>query len=125
MRYSLLIFYLVTRLTLLPLTVAVKEIHLMGLIPMTGDMWPGGGACLPATEMALRHVNAREDILSDYKLNLIWRDTQVIITCIYLTHLVNLTPLNSCNKLNVFAYVSTCMFVFVVVLFHGLIYLSS
>ena len=56
---------------------ARKDLYLMGLLPMTGDGWPGGGACLPALEMAIRHVNARDDILPDYKLNLIWKDTSV------------------------------------------------
>ena len=44
---------------------------------MTGNVWPGGGACLTSAELALRHVNAREDILKDYKLDLTWRDSKV------------------------------------------------
>ena len=55
----------------------LKDINVMGLFPMTGENWPGGGACLPAVEMALRQVNARDDILKGYRLNLIWGDTKV------------------------------------------------
>ena len=56
-----------------------KDLYLMGLLPMTGDTWPGGGACLPPMEMAVRQINDREDILSGYRLNLIWKDTAVNI----------------------------------------------
>ena len=54
-----------------------KTLNIMGLLPMTGNVWPGGGACLTSAELALRHVNAREDILKDYKLDLTWRDSKV------------------------------------------------
>ena len=49
----------------------------MGMLPLTGETWPGGGACLPPMEIALRQINERDDILPDYKLNLIWKDTAV------------------------------------------------
>ena len=55
----------------------VKTLNIMGLLPMTGKAWPGGGACLTAAELALRHVNEREDILKEFKLNLTWRDSKV------------------------------------------------
>ncbi|KAL3832387.1 hypothetical protein ACJMK2_024035, partial [Sinanodonta woodiana] len=51
-------------------------LNLMGLLPMTGNVWSGGGACLPALQMGIDHVNARTDILPGYNLNLIWKDTQ-------------------------------------------------
>ena len=54
-----------------------KTLNIMGLLPMTGNVWPGGGACLTSAELALRHVNARADILKDYKLDLTWRDSKV------------------------------------------------
>ena len=63
--------------SLLPVCSPMKDLYLMGLIPMTGDTWPGGGVCLPPMEMAIRHVNEREDILPGYRLNLIWKDTAV------------------------------------------------
>ena len=63
----------------------LKELNVMGLFPMTGETWPGGGACLPAVEMAIRHVNARDDILKGYKMNLIWGDTMVSRTSLTLS----------------------------------------
>ena len=54
-----------------------KTLNIMGLFSVTGSNWPGGGACLTAAQMALRDVNAREDIFTDFKLNLTWRDGKV------------------------------------------------
>ena len=54
-----------------------KTLNIMGLFSVTGSNWPGGGACLTAAQMALRDVNAREDIFPDFKLNLTWRDGKV------------------------------------------------
>ena len=54
-----------------------KDLNIMGLLPMTGNLFRGGKACLIGANMALRHVNSRDAILSDYKLNFIWEDTQV------------------------------------------------
>lgn len=53
------------------------ELNIMGLFSITGENWPGGGACLTAAEMALRHVNARDDLFPKFRLNLIWRDGKV------------------------------------------------
>ncbi|KAL5007635.1 hypothetical protein ScPMuIL_016441 [Solemya velum] len=50
----------------------------MGLLPMKGTYWPGGGACLPALEMAIDDVNSRADILNGYDLNLTWMDSMCI-----------------------------------------------
>ena len=44
---------------------------------MTGKGWTGGGACLPAVLMALRHVNERAGLLDDYNVTYTWVDTQV------------------------------------------------
>lgn len=55
----------------------LKTLNIMGLLPMTGEKWSGGGACLTAVHMALRQVNEREDILTGYKLDLTWRDGKV------------------------------------------------
>lgn len=68
--------------TLLPmieivLQAEIKTLNIMGLLPMSGEKWSGGGACLTAAEMALRHVNGRNDVLKDFKLDLHWRDGEV------------------------------------------------
>ena len=55
----------------------LKELTLQGFLPMTGKGWVGGGACLPATLMALRHVNEKPGLLDDYNLTYTWVDTQV------------------------------------------------
>ena len=46
---------------------------------MTGETWPGGGACLPAILMAVRHVNERPGLLDGYNVTYTWADTKVII----------------------------------------------
>lgn len=56
-----------------------KELRLLGLLPMTGDGWSGGTACLPATQMAIEDVNANENILKGYKLMYNWIDSKVKI----------------------------------------------
>ncbi|XP_071791804.1 gamma-aminobutyric acid type B receptor subunit 1-like [Asterias amurensis] len=40
-----------------------------------GGGWDGSGI-LPACQMALEHINEREDILTDYDLKMVWSDTQ-------------------------------------------------
>ena len=61
-----------------------KTLNIMGLFSVTGQNWPGGGACLPAAEMAIRHLNDRDDIFPNFKLNMIWRDGKVrVILIIY------------------------------------------
>ena len=52
-------------------------LNLMGFLPMTGTGWAGGGACLPASLMAVRHVNERPGLLDGYNLTYTWVDTQV------------------------------------------------
>ena len=56
----------------------VKNLELLGFLPMTGKGWVGGAACLPAVNMALRHVNERQDILDGYNLTYSWVDSQVM-----------------------------------------------
>uniref|UniRef100_A0A3B3BNY8 Gamma-aminobutyric acid (GABA) B receptor, 1b n=1 Tax=Oryzias melastigma TaxID=30732 RepID=A0A3B3BNY8_ORYME len=51
-----------------------KKLYIGALFPMSGG-WPGGQACLPATQMALQLVNKRTDILPDYELELIHYDS--------------------------------------------------
>lgn len=47
-----------------------------GIFPMTGG-WAGGKGCKPAVEMALKHVNNREDILPGYRLEMVDNDSKV------------------------------------------------
>ncbi|KAL5007052.1 hypothetical protein ScPMuIL_015858 [Solemya velum] len=53
-----------------------KDLNIMGLLPMTGTIWPGGNSCLPAVEMAIEDVHATDGLLDDYRLNYIWLDTK-------------------------------------------------
>ena len=53
-----------------------KVVYVMGLFGMEGS-WPGGNAMLPAAQLGLDHVNAREDILPDYELRTAWSNTKV------------------------------------------------
>ena len=41
-----------------------------------GGGWDGSGV-IPAVEMAFDHINGREDVLQDYELKMVWKDTQV------------------------------------------------
>ena len=54
-----------------------KDIYIGGLFPIKSIGWDAGGI-LPAVEMALDDINNRSDILQSYKLNLLWKDTQVL-----------------------------------------------
>ncbi|XP_067676189.1 gamma-aminobutyric acid type B receptor subunit 1-like [Haliotis asinina] len=54
----------------------VKDLYILGLFPMDGDSWPGGAAIKIATEIALEHVNAMDNMLVGYNLNLIWNNTR-------------------------------------------------
>lgn len=53
-----------------------KTLTIGGIFPMNGS-WAGGQGCFPAVLMALEDVNAREDILSDYYLEMDHNDSQV------------------------------------------------
>ena len=52
------------------------QIHILGLYPMSGG-WAGGEALLPATQLALKHINANESILADFELIVDVGDTKV------------------------------------------------
>ncbi len=60
----------------LPQVSNLTDLYLMGLWPMQGP-WPGGIGILPASLMALEHINANPNILPGYRLNMIWNDTKV------------------------------------------------
>ena len=55
----------------------LRDIRLQGFLPMTGTGWPIGGACLPATLLAVRQVNEREGLLDGYNISYSWADTEV------------------------------------------------
>ena len=63
-----------------------KDLNIMGFFPMTGKVFRGGKACLLGADMALRHINGRDDFLEQFNLNLIWRDSKVIL-CVVIFHL--------------------------------------
>lgn len=56
----------------------LRPIRLQGYIPMTGEGWSGGKACLVATLMAVRHVNERSGLLNGYSINYSWTDSKVM-----------------------------------------------
>ena len=58
-------------------TTEVRPLHLQGLLPMTGGGWDVGGACLPATLMAMRDVNEMQGLLDGYKFTFSLYDTKV------------------------------------------------
>ena len=60
-----------------------KVLNIMGLLPMTGEKWPGGAACLTASEMAARHINERHDVLKEFTLDLYLQDGAVSVDCYY------------------------------------------
>ncbi len=53
-----------------------KTLTIGAIFPMSGS-WAGGKACLPAVEMAQEDVNARLDILPEYKLDMKYNDSKV------------------------------------------------
>ncbi|XP_077998724.1 gamma-aminobutyric acid type B receptor subunit 2-like [Glandiceps talaboti] len=55
---------------------ARSALNLAGLFPFDTYEWAGGQGSLPAAELALSHVNAREDILHGYELKMIWKDSK-------------------------------------------------
>lgn len=54
-----------------------KELRVLGMLPLTGDGWRGGGVCLPATQMAVEDVNAHDGLLPGYNLTYEWIDSKV------------------------------------------------
>ena len=51
-------------------------LYIGGIFPMSGG-WAGGQGCRPAAQMALQHVNERDDILPGYHLEMIQHDSEV------------------------------------------------
>ena len=55
-----------------------RPLYIGSMAPMTGKRaWWGAGISL-AIEMAFEDINVRNDVLRDYRLQLVARDTQVI-----------------------------------------------
>ena len=55
----------------------IKDLYLMGLISLSGDVWPAGEAMMAVINMALEQVNNRTDVLDGYRLNVLVEDTKV------------------------------------------------
>ncbi|KAH3719743.1 hypothetical protein DPMN_062614 [Dreissena polymorpha] len=56
-----------------------KELRVLGLLPMTGNAWPGGNACLVSNKMALEDVNAFSGLLEGYNLTYAFIDSMVCL----------------------------------------------
>ena len=54
----------------------LKDLYVLGMFPMRGQ-WAEGPGYSQAVLMGLEDVNARQDLLPGYRLNMIWNDTQV------------------------------------------------
>ena len=65
----------------------VTKLYLLGLFPFGGITWVGGPAMSIASEMAFRDINANPDILPDYELVLVNKDSAVsTIRFVYICH---------------------------------------
>ncbi len=60
------------------------DLYLLGLWPMIG-VWPGGQGILPGALLALDQVNNDPTILPDYRLNMIWNDTEVSQSVVHIS----------------------------------------
>ena len=54
----------------------VTDLYMIGLYPFHGA-WNGGAAMLAGSQIALKQINERDDVLPNYRLNLLWNDTGV------------------------------------------------
>ncbi len=90
-----------------------KDIFIGGFYPLSGPFSDWGQGCLPAAELAVKHINDRSDVLEDYQLNLVNMDTQVrnpsIICITILSPKIFLEP-------NLIIYISSLAFPFLHVL---------
>lgn len=75
LRKILQVFVFITLFIHNSIEIKDKNITIGGIFPMSGS-WAGGQGCLPAVEMALEDVNAREDILPEYRLHMDYNDSQ-------------------------------------------------
>lgn len=54
-----------------------RVIYIGGFYPITGDLSSFGRGLIPAAQLAVDHINERDEVLPGYKLQLINTDTQV------------------------------------------------
>jgi len=59
-----------------------KVLYIGGIFPMTGG-WAGGKGCRPAVDMALEDVNANENILPGYRLEMFANDSMVSVSILF------------------------------------------
>ena len=61
------------------------QLYLAGLFPLSVSGWIGdyGLQSLSAVQIAIEDINKREDVLPEYELVLVYRDTQVCRSCFY------------------------------------------
>ena len=60
-------------------------LYLGGYFPMPGSSYDGSGF-VPATQMALDHINERDDILAEYELMMIINDSGVSLNEFYVIY---------------------------------------
>lgn len=53
-----------------------------------GEIWDGTGM-IPAVELAVDHVNAQPNILRDYELRVIWKNSNVSLTKYHFFHFIS------------------------------------
>nr|XP_006823238.1 PREDICTED: gamma-aminobutyric acid type B receptor subunit 2-like [Saccoglossus kowalevskii] len=51
---------------------------ILGLFPFDSPIWNGGESHLPASQMAMQHINDNEDILADYELQIVSGDSKCV-----------------------------------------------
>lgn len=54
-----------------------RELRLLGLLPITGEIYPGGLSCLVPVKMAVDKINAHSDLLQGYTLTYEYIDNEV------------------------------------------------
>ena len=54
-----------------------KDLHMMAILPFSGERWPAGEAQFLAMNMALEQINQRADVLDGYRLHLVPGDDRV------------------------------------------------
>ncbi|XP_077997881.1 gamma-aminobutyric acid type B receptor subunit 2-like [Glandiceps talaboti] len=52
------------------------DLHLLGLFPFDSKIWAGGQSYLPAAQLAMVHINERDDVLPGYQLKMLWGDSK-------------------------------------------------
>ena len=55
----------------------LSDLHVIGLLPMSGDTWPGGPSQLPLLEWGAENLGELENFLEGYSLVIHIMDTKV------------------------------------------------